>query len=156
MDETVTVSEIVDFAIKRETTSVRFYTGAAQNEKFRKLQPLLLAVAETESRNLNRLKTLRRRSSLIGKATRVPTAAIRDYLVDVEPTADMDLMQALFFSIMRSETSLKLYTCLAYHADTEDLDTIFESLAQEEAHLKKRLESEYDEYLLQESETEVL
>ena len=75
---------------------------------------------------------------------------LADYVVDVEPHADMDYTDALITAMRKEKAAYRLYLELAATAEAEELANIFLSLAQEEARHKLRFEIEYDDVVLKE------
>lgn len=75
---------------------------------------------------------------------------IGDYLVDVEPSPDIDYQEALILAMKKEKASFKLYNDLTAATEDSDLQSLLLGLAQEEAKHKLRLEVEYDENFLTE------
>jgi rubrerythrin len=73
---------------------------------------------------------------------------VSDYLVEVEPSANMDYQDALILAMKREKAAYRLYIDLAEGAQDQVLKETFENLAQKEAGHKLRLETIYDEQVL--------
>ena len=76
---------------------------------------------------------------------------LADYLVDVEPTPDLDYQQALVLAMKKEKAAFRLYTDIAAAIPDAGLRELFQALAQEEAKHKLRFELEYDDYVLREN-----
>ena len=76
---------------------------------------------------------------------------IGDYLVDVEPTADMDYQQVLIVAMKKEKAAFRLYSDMAAATNDESLKELLLFLAQEEAKHKLHFEIEYDDVVLKEN-----
>jgi rubrerythrin len=76
---------------------------------------------------------------------------LADYVVDVEPTADMSYQDALILAMKKEKASFRLYLDLAGEVGNEDQKAIFLSIAEEEAKHKLRFEIEYDDFVLKQN-----
>jgi rubrerythrin len=83
--------------------------------------------------------------------SKVPDLKVGDYLVDVQPTADMTYQDALILAMKKEKAAYRLYNDLAVMSEDAGLRDVMLMLAQEEAKHKVRFEIEYDEYVMTEN-----
>jgi len=144
------VDEILDFAVGKEEESARFYTDLARRVE----KPWMRRVFEDFSReelgHREKILGIKRGRTLLPAAEKVLDLKIGDYLVETEPTPDMEYQDALVLAMKKEKASFKLYSDLAETTDDAGLRATFLALAQEEAKHKLRFEVEYDEYVLKE------
>lgn len=145
------LSELIDFAIEQEQAAVDFYTDLAAKVKEAHVRDTLLEFAEQERRHKVKLLSLRERPSLPVPSSRSADLKIADYLVEVEPTADLSFQGALIIAMKKEKAAYRMYRDLASYSDDLDLRDAFLFLAQEEANHKLSFELEYDQLILQEN-----
>ena len=73
---------------------------------------------------------------------------LADYMVEVEPSPEMDYQAALVIAMKQEKAAFRLYSDLAAKSADPGLKELLLELAQEEAKHKLRFEVEYDEYIL--------
>jgi len=144
------VDEVLDFAVKREEESERFYLEMAKRvEKMGKIFEQFAAEERGHKAKLLRVKENKR---LITKSSKpVQDLKISDYLEEKEPTPGMDYADALVLAMKKEKRAFKLYSDLADAAESDEMAEFFRGLAQEEAKHKLRFEVEYDDYVLREN-----
>jgi rubrerythrin len=81
-------------------------------------------------------------------AEKVMDLKIADYVMDVEPSSDLDYQDALIVAMKEEKAAFRLYSDLAAATDDEGLRATLLALAQEEAKHKLRFEIEYDDHIL--------
>jgi hypothetical protein len=107
--------------------------------------------AQEEEGHRAKLEAVKRGSwQLDGMKARIQTIGLADYLVDVEPSADMRYADALILAMKKEKAAYKLYFDLADAAEAQEMKDLFLSLAAEEAKHKLRFEIEYDDVVLKE------
>ena len=109
--------------------------------------------AREEQGHQANLEALKRKGGLTEhtEPEQVQELGIADYVVDVEPTADMDYKEALILAMKKEKAAYRLYLDLASQALSEELTDLFLALAAEEAKHKVRFEIEYDDVVLKEN-----
>ncbi|MBM4048203.1 MAG: rubrerythrin [Planctomycetes bacterium] len=145
------VNEILDFAIKREEEAVKFYKGLARKVDRPWMKETLDDFAREEQGHKAKLQAVKKGKLLLSATEKVADLKIGDYLVDVEPTRDMNYQQILILAMKKEKAAFKLYTDLAASTDKAELRVTLLSLANEEAKHKLRLEVEYDDYVMKEN-----
>jgi rubrerythrin len=143
-----TLSEVVEFAITKEKNAQTFYRSAASLSHYPGIAPLFLELAEEEAKHEKLLEEMPDPASLPDRSKPVPDLKISDYLVDLKFNSEMKYQEVMILAMKNEEKSLKFYK--AWEAATEDakLKKFFGFLADEEAKHKYRLESIYDEKIL--------
>jgi rubrerythrin len=141
------VDELLAFAIKEEEGAAAFYKALGQ--------PAMKAMFEEFSREeeghkqkLQKIKSGEQKSL---PQQKILDLKIGDYLVEAEPSDDMDYQQALVLAMQKEKAAFRMYTDLATAAQDPQVRQILQGLAQEEAKHKLRFEVEYDEHVLQEN-----
>jgi rubrerythrin len=151
MEQWKSVDEILDFAIEQETQAAQFYTDLATRMDRQWMSEIFKEFAQEEMGHKKKLVEIKAGKRLVPAASKILDLKIGDYLVDVEPTPDMDYQQALMLAMKKEKKAFKMYTDLAAAAGDANLSAIFSSLAQEEAKHKLRFEIEYDDYVMTEN-----
>ncbi|KPK72583.1 MAG: rubrerythrin [Phycisphaerae bacterium SM23_30] len=141
------VDEILDFAIKEEEQAARFYTDLADRMERPWMKQAFEDFAREEEGHKIKLLQVKQGQQLISAEAKVQDLKISDYVVDLEPKADMDYQDALILAMKKEKAAFKLYTDLAASTGDENLRQVFLGLAQEEAKHKLRFEIEYDDLL---------
>ncbi len=143
--------DVLDYAIANEQSAIEFYTELAEKTTKPWLRKVFEEYAKEEMGHKSRLESVKAGKKLKPMETKVLDLKLGDYLVDVEPTPDMDFQSALVVAMKREKAAFRLYTDIAGQVDDEELRQLFLRLAQEEAKHKLRFEIEYDEQVLTEN-----
>jgi desulfoferrodoxin-like iron-binding protein len=152
------INEILDFAIEKEQEASQFYADWAKKLTSPNLDPDQLFLLRDMFEQFSQ-EELKHKEKLIGvqagnsfrPSKQATDLKIVDYLVDIMPFPNMDYQEALIIAMKREKASLKLYSDLAAVAGSEDLQSLFTALAQEEAKHKLRLETEYEKEIYTEN-----
>ena len=148
------VQEILEFAIQKEEEARDFYLEWSGRMEKASMKKQLQDFANEESKHkekLTAIKTDKLQMQALNPEKKVIDLKIGDYLVDVDPSTELDYQGALILAMKKEKKSFKLYNDLAEMTQNEIIRTLFLGLAQEEAKHKLRLETEYDEYILTEN-----
>lgn len=151
MEQWKSVDEILDFAIGQEEQAAQFYTDLSSRMDRPWMSDIFKGFAQEEMGHKKKLMDIKAGKRLVPAHAKVIDLKIGDYLVDVEPSADMDYQQALMIAMKKEKKAFKMYTDLAASTEDPGLSEIFLSLAQEEAKHKLRFEIEYDDYVMTEN-----
>ena len=143
-----TFTEIVQFAIDKEKNAQAFYRAAAGLSQYPGLPALFTELAEEEQKHENLLKNLDSIANLPEPVAKVPDLKISDYLVEMKFFPEMKYQEAMMLAMKTEEKSMKFYAAWAEKAATSEHKKLFGHLAEEEAKHKYRLESIYDQELL--------
>lgn len=150
MDEFNSIEEILDFAIAGETEASQLYTDLALQMENPAMREVFESFAKEELGHKTRLEGVKKGNiqPTIGKVTDLKIA---DYMVDVQPSPNMDYQSAIILAMKKEKAAFKLYTTLASKTQNPELRDMFLSLAQEEAKHKLRFEIEYDNEVMKEN-----
>ncbi|MFH1754393.1 MAG: ferritin family protein [Candidatus Latescibacterota bacterium] len=144
------IDKILDFAIKEEEAAHDFYMDLAAKMEFPAMKEVFTSFAKEEKGHKAKLLNIKEGKYLMESREKVVDLKIADYLVDVEPSGDLDYQKALILAMKKEKSAFKMYSDLASRVDGE-LQKTFRSLAQEEAKHKLRFEIEYDDQINKEN-----
>ena len=151
MQQWKSVDEVLDFAIGQEQEAFQFYTDLSARMDRPWMSEIFKSFAQEELGHKRKLEDIKIGKKLLPSQSKVLDLKIGDYLVDVEPTREMDYQQALIVAMKKEKKAFKMYNDLATAMDDSSLQALFMSLAQEEAKHKLRFEIEYDDYVMKEN-----
>jgi len=142
------VDDILEFAIRKEEEAVQMYTDLGNQMENHHMGQIFHDFAREELGHKEKLVQIKDGKQLLPATEYVMNLGIADYMVDAEPSPDMDYQQALMVAMKREKASFRLYTHLAAATDNPQLRWTFLSLAQEEAKHKLQFEIEYDDHVM--------
>ena len=142
------VDEILDFAIGKEEEAAQLYTRLGRQTEKSWMRQVFEEFAREERGHKAKLQSVKEGKRLLPSAEEVMDLKIADYVMDVEPSSDLDYQDALILAMKEEKAAFKLYSDLAAATDDEALRATLLALAQEEAKHKLRFEIEYDEHIL--------
>jgi rubrerythrin len=141
--------EIIKFAIEKEIGAFNFYTKASQVAKYSGARELFIDFSKEEEKHWKLLEDITSKKIAELKIEKaVPDLKISDYMVEVEFKPDLSYADILRMAMKMEERSLKLYTDLKERALGQEIRTLFDFLAQQEAKHKYAIEKKYDEDIL--------
>jgi rubrerythrin len=144
--------KIIDFAIDRELEAVDFYKELQELVKFQSQKNMLLELQHMEEGHVTTLENiLKEKIENIQLKDEIKDLKISDYLVEKEPSNNMNYQDILIIAMKREENSTKLYKDLAEKVSDEQIKKVLIRLSQEEAAHKLRFEKLYDEVILKEN-----
>ena len=143
--------EILDFAIAREQDAVDFYVDLQKKANFSAQEEMLEELAEMERGHKKMLMKIKENGVVSEQVKKVEDLHISDYVVEIEPSDEMDYQDILTIAMKREEAAFNLYTNMANAISNADLKHLFTKLAAEEAGHKNRFEKLYDEEILKEN-----
>jgi len=150
LKEWKSAEDILNFAINEEEGAAKFYTDLAEKMAVPAMRKVFQDFAKEEEGHKAKLEGVKKSGRLNSATEVVQDLQIVDYLVDVEPSGDLDYQQALILAMKKEKAAFKLYTDLAAAADEPHLRDLLLSIAQEEAKHKLRFEVEYDDHVFRE------
>lgn len=151
MPETMSVNEILDFAIQNEQNAVDLYTDLAGRTQSQAAQKAFLQYADEERGHKSKLQNVKAGKKLLKAEQAVQDLKISDYTVDVELGDKPDYQSVLLFAMKQEKAAFRLYSDLAERTDDAGVKELLLGLAQEEAKHKLRFEVEYDDEILKEN-----
>ena len=151
MDQWNSVDEILDFAIKNEEQAETLYNDLAEKADSRAMATVFKDFAREERGHKAKLLGAKQSGNVETEAGKITNLKIGDYLVDVEPAANLNYQDTLILAMKQEKAAFRLYIDLAAATADPDLCDLLLALAQEEAKHKLRFEVEYDEHILTEN-----
>jgi rubrerythrin len=145
------VDAVLDFAIAREQEAFDFYHELARKTTNTAMAHLLTGFAAEEAAHKRKLEAVKEGEIYLSVRNETPDLKISDYLVNVEPSPDMDFQESLIVAMKREKAAFALYTDMAAETGDSSLSEIFNSLAQEEAKHKLRFELVYEHTFMKEN-----
>ena len=144
--------EVLDFAIEQEIAAQDFYNSLASSSDIPEMKEVFEGFAKEEKSHQARLEAMKSKGSLAiaSKPDDIQNLGLADYLVEVEPTPQMDYKDALVLAMKKEKAAYRLYLDLAEITNSKEMKDAFLFLAQEEAKHKLRFEIEYDDIILHE------
>lgn len=143
-----TFQEVVQFAINKEKDAQTFYRSAASLSQYPGIAPLFIEMAEEEEKHQKLLEELPDPVGLPESPTPVLDLKISDYLVELKFYNEMKYQDVMILAMKNEEKSLKFYRAWETKVEDPGMKKLFSLLADEEAKHKYRLESIYDEKIL--------
>ncbi|MBC7187391.1 MAG: ferritin family protein [Calditrichaeota bacterium] len=143
--------QAIRFAVEKEEEAAALYETAQQVAVTPLAKTTFSEFAAEERRHKAMLLELKPESLGKPAAAKVPDLRISDYLVEVEFRPDMSYQDMLILAMKREEQSVRLYSDLQRRTGDAQLQRLFGLLAEEEARHKLRLETIYDDEVLQEN-----
>ena len=142
-------NEIMDFAIKSEQEAADFYKELQEMSSFEGQKEILKDFELMELGHKKILQNIKTKgfdnSAVIPKANDL---SISDYLVEVEPAANMSYQDILIVAMKREEKAFNLYQKLADESEENEIKNLFLKLASEETGHKNHFEKIYDTEIL--------
>ena len=145
------IEKILDFAIADEEQASKFYIDLAQKMGNPTIRKVIEDFAKEELAHKAKLEAVKQGEFVI-KPESVRSLDIADYVIDVEPSADMSSDDVLVVAMKKEKTAYRLYLDLAVKSQNEELSEMFLNLAQQEAQHALWFEIEYDKKLLKAEE----
>jgi len=140
--------EILDFALEKEEKTATFYLKMAENTGKPSTRKAFKTLAKRSLKHRKRLLKVKRNGNMTIAPKNIQGLKITTYVTKgVPPHAEMDTREALVLAIRTASVTQNLYSDLANQAADPKIQALFGALAQEEAELKLKLETEYDDYV---------
>jgi len=145
------VTEILDFAIKKEEEARDFYLDLAGKVKNPVMVDVFRDFAHQEEGHKAKLLQVKADKMGLPGDAKIKDLKIGDNLEEIAPAPNLDYQSALIIAMKAEKNAFKLYNDLAAAAQDPGLKSILQGLAQEEAIHKLRFEVEYDDKFLSEN-----
>ncbi len=139
--------EVVTFAIRKEADAATLYETYANKVTNPGIKKMFEELMKEELSHKKILENISEQKVDDYKLADVPDLKISDYSQEQTFKPDMNFQEALLLAIKREENALNLYNNLVKSTHSPQLQKLFQTLAQEEAKHKLRLETEYDEHV---------
>lgn len=138
-------NDIIDFAISREKEAVEFYQELGTLAGFAAQKEALKEFEDMERGHIRLLEGVLQREGFSGAKKTPVDLKLDDYLVPVEPAADMSYQDILTAAIKKEKRSMELYSRLAEEAELPAEQDVFQRLFAEESNHKHYFERIYDD-----------
>lgn len=144
--------DIIDFAIEREKEANKFYAELTKKVKGTQIKKILERFGKMELGHKAKLEAMKKGKPALQKSEGAKNRGISlaDYLLDVEPSAEMGYRELLVIGMKKERVSQNLYNDLAEQVKGEEAKNLFLMLAKEEAEHKAWFETEYENVVLME------
>ncbi|MCF7740445.1 MAG: ferritin family protein [Candidatus Marinimicrobia bacterium] len=142
------IDEILNFAIEKEQEASDFYQEWSQKAKDKQITEMFSQFAEEEQGHKRKLQNVQKTGGLPKASRHTKNLKISDYMVEVDPEKEMGLQDAIILAMQREKKAFQLYSDMEELTDDQEIQQLFEFLANEEAKHKLRFEVQYDEIIL--------
>ncbi len=143
---------ILEAALKIEEQSIALYTKAREKTENPSAKKFLAELANEELKHkekiLEAMKDEDKISQIGSRMEQVQDLRIVDFMTDTSLSADADYERILIYAAKREKATYEYYKSLASGLEGTEAGVLFKRLALEELKHKNRLETEYDDYLL--------
>jgi rubrerythrin len=150
MSEMMSLTDLLDFVIKREETSAKFFSSVADRTSDSILREIFRSLMKKCVNSKSLLSHIRGLEGDSASREDIPIDSIREYLVDVKPRPEISDLQALALGGLRSETSEKLYARISLIISEPEIEEIFEQLHGDHRLHRQLCNCLYDQHLEQE------
>jgi rubrerythrin len=145
-----TPRDVIAFAISREETSFRMYGRLAAIARIPGLTKTLLDLQTEEKRHQDLLEGLDPREIATLDVQGVEDIKLTDALLTEPLDEKMSFQDILIFAAKKEGAAADLYDGLAVRAGEAELKRLFEFLREQEKIHKRKLEIEYERFVLTE------
>jgi rubrerythrin len=145
------VNDLLDFAIKEEEEAAAFYADLGKKMEKPHMKKIFESFSKEELGHKAKLISVKEGKGLEASKDKIMDLKLAEYLVEDEPSKDLDYQGALILAMKKEKSAFKLYSDLADSTDDARIKETMTALAQEEAKHKLRFEIEYDEQILAEN-----
>lgn len=144
-------NEVINFAIAGEKEAIKFYHKLQEKVKFQAQIKMLKEFEDMEKGHIVILENIRNKGFEKIEIKEITDLHISDYIVDTEPSEDMNYQDILITAMKKEEKANKLYSEMANNFPGTELEQLFRKLASEEAGHKLHFETLYDDYILKDN-----
>jgi len=145
------VNEVLDFAIQEEEEAYEFYKAWKDKLSLPGSQKVFDELAKEELKHKALLSEVKNGKKFQPSSEKITDLKIAETVSDVKASPDSDYQDALIISMKKEKDAFRLYSDLAALTDDHEIQSLFRTLAQEEAKHKMKLEILYDEEILREN-----
>ena len=143
---------ILEAALKIEEQSIALYTMAREKAETPSAKKFLAELVGEEVKHKEKISAAmedREKISEIGsRMERIQDLKIVDFMKDTTLSPDADYQRILIYAAKREKATYEYYQSLAGGLEGTEIGELFKKLALEELKHKNKLETEYDDYLL--------
>lgn len=143
--------DIISFAMQWEEDSANLYKEMIKLTKNPNVKAMFEEFEAEEEGHKAIIDKLSKNKVTDLQLQNVTDLKISDYLIDMTFRPDMDYQDILIIAMKREEKAVKMYTDMLAKVKDSEAQKLIQFLIQEEAKHKLRLETEYDENVLEEN-----
>lgn len=150
MDENMTVGQVLEMAIARETQAVQFYTELALQAEEPTMRSLYHQLAEEEFRHKSRIELeMLKQGLVVKKLGQLDDVGEAEYAAELSLPPDAEYKDMVAVGVRKERRAFRFYAYLAgIVPDKGTRDVLFE-LAEEEARHMVQFEAEYSRLMAQ-------
>jgi rubrerythrin len=137
--------------VDREKEAVEFYQELQKKVKFQEMKEMLKDLETMERGHIIFLERVREKGMEKVEVSQIKDLKISDYMVEIEPTPEMDYQNILIVAMKREQKSKELYEDLAVRFAGTEVEKLLYKIAADETEHKLRFEKLYDEFVLKEN-----
>ncbi|MGD9402761.1 MAG: ferritin family protein [bacterium] len=141
--------EIIKFAIEKEIEAAAFYENLAGKVKNPVMKDAVLSMADEERKHQRILSNLTPKQVSSFTEPDIADFKISDYMVEPPVTEDIKYPDLLVLAMKREEKAHDMYAELEKRAADDATRKVFALLKTEELKHKRKLESEYEDRVLE-------
>ena len=141
--------EIIKFAIDKEIEAAAFYENLAGKVKNPVMKDAVLSMADEERKHHRILSNLTPKQVSAFTEPNIEDFKISDYIIDPPVTDDITYADLLVLAMKREEKAHEMYAELEQRAADDATRKVFALLKIEELKHKRKLETEYEEGVLE-------
>ncbi len=141
--------EIINFAIDKEIEAAAFYENLAAKVKNPVMKDAVLSMADEERKHQRILSHLTPKQIGSFSGSGIADLKISDYIVEPPVTEDVTYADLLVLAMKREERAYRMYADLEERAADDATRKVFALLKTEELKHKRKIESEYEEGVLE-------
>ena len=145
------IEEVLEYAIGQEQEAADFYRDLAGKTRDAAMARALEEFSREELGHKAKLESVQRGTASLPSKEKVRTLGIAEFVVDIEPSAQMEYKDILLLAMKKEKQAYTLYTRLGDQCADPEMRQLFHGLAQEEARHKLRFELEYDQIVMKEN-----
>lgn len=142
------VDEILHFAIRSAQETADFFIRLSKQARNSRMKRVFEQYAREEFAYMVRLTRVREIGPLEISEEQIEELKVSDYVIDLKSAKDLQYSDALIMAMRKVRAAFKLYLDLASKTPNDEIQSVFRSLANEEAKHKVGFEIEYNESLL--------
>jgi rubrerythrin len=142
------VDEILHFAVRSAQETAHFFTSLSKQARNARLKQEFEKYAREEFAYMVRLTKVREIAPLGITSKQMQDLVVSDYQIDLNTSRELKYSEALVMAMRKATASLKFYLDIASKTPNDEIQSVFRSLANEEAKHKRRFEIEYNESIL--------
>jgi len=144
------IKDAIEFAIEKEAESAAFYDQLSKLAEAAGSQKTFIELAEMERHHKSLLENMDMNQIPTTIMHRTPDLKISDYQSEVKFSADIKYQDVLKIAMKAEEKAHNMYKDMAAQYPVgSDIFRLFDFLTEQEAKHKLRLETEYDNFILE-------